>query len=48
MTGVTSSIEAALSMDEVLRSASIMVAEEIEEQRRMSTLRAFQTAMGKQ
>jgi len=48
MSGAAPSIEAALEMDEVMRSAAIIVAKEIEESRRMQMVRAFGVAMGAQ
>ncbi len=46
MTGVATSIEAALEMDGVMRSAAIIVAMEIEERRRQDIVRAFGAMVG--
>lgn len=46
MAGVVPSIEAALEMDGVMRSAAILVANEIEERRRQEMVRAFGVMVG--
>ncbi len=46
MTGAAPSIEAALEMDEVMRAAAIIVAQEIEEKRRREMVRAIGAALG--
>jgi hypothetical protein len=47
MVGVAPSIEAALEMDGVMRSAAIIVAREIEEGRRQELLRGFGLILGR-
>ncbi len=46
MTGAAPSIGAAMEMDEVMRSAAVIVAMEIEESRRAQMVRAFGVALG--
>jgi hypothetical protein len=46
MSGAAPSIEAALEMDGVMRSAAVLVAKDIEAARRFEMVKAFGTAMG--
>jgi len=46
MAGVVSSIEAAFEMDEVMRSAAIIVAKEIERTRLVEMIRALGITVG--
>jgi hypothetical protein len=45
MAGIVPSIDAAFEMDEIMRSAAIIVANEIEQERRLEMTRAFAVAM---
>ena len=46
MSGAAPSIEAALEMDEVTRSAAIIIAREIEARRRLDMVKAISGALG--
>jgi hypothetical protein len=46
MTGVASSVEAALTMDEVMRSAAIVIARDLEDLRFQRLLNFFWNSLG--